>query len=223
MALGTWTTGFASGSNVTVPSGTGRIAVVVFTLNFTTAPTSIACTLGGVSMTALTPIVSATSAIYAWYLLDAALPATGSRAVVTTITGGSGLASGWRAYSCADARDQVAPAMAGVANGSNQATVTGGPLTVAADDYGYAVSVGDASLGSWTQSSAIGATYTERWDDSASRSGGSDTTYASGGTETVTFTNTVSTNRLCGALIRVPAVPAPPPTAGHIRLLFRAP
>jgi hypothetical protein len=222
MALGTWTTGFASGANVTVPSGTGRIAVVTFTFTFTTAPTSIACTLGGVSMTGLTPIVSGASAIYAWYLLDADLPATGSRAVVTTITGGSGLAAGYRAYSCADARQQTAPTMAGVANGSTGTTVTGGPLTVAADDYGYAISGASGSAGSWTQSSAIGATYTERWDDAATRSGGSDTIYASGGTETVTLTHSVSAT-LCGALIRVPAVPAPPPTAGHIRLLFRAP
>lgn len=98
--LGTFTTyTVLTGVNYTVPSGTNRKAElrVGITCDNGGLPSSVTATLGGVSFTTVTgsPVTTdglgggLATVLYTLYMDDASMPATGSQALVVTITGGT--------------------------------------------------------------------------------------------------------------------------------------
>jgi hypothetical protein len=204
MALGAWTTNFASGTNVTVPVGSNRYALVVFCFTCTSLPTNVTATLGGVSMTALTRLntgVSGTVAVIApFYLLEATMPASGSRAVVTTITGGAGLANAYRAFNCSTDRDQVAPTV--VTDGDTGTVTAPTGLTFVDDDYGVSVVMANGSR-NFTQVGSPQAV-TERWDSGLGHSG-ADCVFSGSGAQTVTWTASAAAE-LIALLMKIPAI-----------------
>lgn len=209
MALGTWTTHNANSNfNVTIPSGTDRAATLLVGLEFdTTPPTSVTATVGGVSMTSAGTAQPSTVAsggydciVYAFYLLDAAFPATGTQAVAVTITGGTSVQGHRRAFNVSDALTQSAPQHASVGNASASTTLAMGPLNTENGSLGMAAVQNTVSGTTFT----VGGAWTERWDaaDAAgdASQAGADVAHSASGTDTVTFTASASA-RLAGAFL----------------------
>ncbi len=206
MALGTWTFKDTTAAfNVTISSGTNRIGVLFVDLEYTTAPTSVTATVGGVSMTSAGTAQGSTTGLgtegicYAFYILDANFPATGTQSVNIAITGGTGIYV-YQAWAQHDERNQVAPKFATKGNSAAQTTLTIGGLSYMNDSYGLASGCNTTP----SQTHTVGGSWTERWDApnlaGDMRGYGADIVYSGTGTDSVVFTSNLA-GRLGGTFL----------------------
>lgn len=151
---------------------------------------SYAPTLNGVALSSLGSSPAGTSGywLHAFYMLQASIPAAGSRTLDVVETGGTGLLSRLVGWAFADNVAQSAPTLTKVQDLSSPTTISIGSFSESAGGIAIAAVYGGVAAVSYTES----AGWTEIWDadGSAADSHGAAAyrVYAASGSDTVVFT-----------------------------------
>jgi hypothetical protein len=188
--------------NVTVVAGSNRRARIKVSLLCSTAPTSVTATLGGNATSVIGSVIdtSAGSKVHSTLIdvKESQMPASGTRAIAFTITGGAGIVGRHVEYIDATDADQtdVDANHAISASIDSNVSLGFGPINVLAD--GAAVAF--ASQNNQLSYSISGAGWTLRTNETDgdsfdSQSGSATKTIAGAGTESVTFTCASATNQ----------------------------
>lgn len=208
VSVGTFTVSSAVSYSYTVPSGTNRYGVLLVQEEYATAPTSITATIGGNSLTAVSgsPFpASAASGLWAFYILDANLPATGAQTVAITVTGGSGLQGRMSAMVIHSGAIQSAPTVTSTINQAGVATISIGPFNYTDGSMAQA----GIMTGAGNQTSTESAGWTEAYDqaDTFGDTAGAGATrvYSGSGSDTVVFTASTGYSNVSGVVLVIDA------------------